>query len=84
MTESEWTWGSMIDAAGGTGSVADALGESASTVSGWRSRPRGIPGEWWSSIVKLASEKGRKDLTLEVMADVAARRLVNAVEGARA
>ena len=68
------TWGTIIDAAGGTRPVADALGESTSTVSGWRKRPRGIPGEHWSAIVRLAVERGRLEISLEVLAELAARR----------
>ncbi len=72
--ESVWTWDSIIEALGGTLVVAEALGEANSTVSGWRVRPRGIPGGRWSAIVKLASERGRADITLEVLAEVASRR----------
>jgi len=72
-TDSPWTWGAIIDAAGGTGAVATGLRESVSTVSGWRKRPTGIPGKHWSGIVRLAIEAGRTDITLEVLASVAAR-----------
>lgn len=80
--DSLWTWGSVIDAIGGTKGVAEGLGESASTVSGWRSRPGGIPGKHWSAVVKLAADAGRSEITLEVLAEVAARR-VAIVEEAR-
>ncbi|WP_445222212.1 carph-isopro domain-containing protein [Bradyrhizobium sp. Pa8] len=73
--ESVWTWGSIIDALGGTGAVAEALGESASTVSGWRKRPRGIPGERWRGLVNFAASSGNADITLDVLAEVAARRV---------
>lgn len=79
-TDSVWTWGSVIDAAGGTKGVAEGLGESTSTVSGWRTRPGGIPGKHWAAVVKLAADAGKTELTLEVLAEVAARR----VEEARA
>ncbi|MCK1568943.1 MULTISPECIES: helix-turn-helix domain-containing protein [unclassified Bradyrhizobium] len=73
-TDSPWTWGSIIDAIGGTMRVVEGLGESKSTVSGWRSRPRGIPGEHWAGIVRLAAEAGNPEITLEVLAEVAERR----------
>lgn len=72
--ESVWTWDKIIDALGGTGEVAEALVESTSTVSGWRSRPRGIPAERWAELIRLAAAKQRPDITLEVFAEVAARR----------
>ena len=76
-TDSLWTWGSIIDAIGGTKGVAEGLGESTSTVSGWRKRPRGIPGEHWVGIVRLAIDAGKEEITLEVLAEVAARRHAN-------
>lgn len=72
--ESVWTWDRIIDALGGTGVVAEGLGESTSTVSGWRTRPRGIPAERWAEVVRLAAEKGSGEITLEILAEVAARR----------
>ncbi|KRR25948.1 carph-isopro domain-containing protein [Bradyrhizobium retamae] len=82
--DSDWTWGSVIDAIGGTKGVAGGLGESASTVSGWRSRPGGIPGKHWAAVVKLAADAGRTEITLEVLAEVAARRQANNFDEARA
>lgn len=73
--DSAWTWGSIIVAAGGTKGVAEALGEATSTVSGWRSRPGGIPGKHWAAVVKLAVDAGRAEITLEVLAEVAARKV---------
>lgn len=67
-------WDSVIEAAGDTRAVADALGESPSTVSGWKKRPRGIPGAHWAAVVRLAADRDRSDITLEVLADIAARR----------
>jgi len=81
-TDSLWTWGSIIDAIGAK-RVVKGLGESKSTVSGWRSRPRGIPGEHWAGIVRLAVEAGRPEITLDVLAEVAERRQ-SAAEEARA
>lgn len=83
-SDSAFTWGSVIDAAGGTKAVAEGLDESTSTVSGWRSRPGGIPGKHWAGIVRLAHEAGRSEITLEVLAEVAARRQVSNSEEARA
>jgi hypothetical protein len=74
MVDSQHTWDTVVDAAGGTAVVADGLTESTSTVSGWRKRPRGIPGEHWSGIVRLAVANGRPDITLEVLARLASRR----------
>ena len=72
------TWDSIIDdlcgeAPGGLGAAADALKQSASTVSGWRIR--GIPPGHWPAVVALASERGKTGITLEILADLAARKL---------
>ncbi len=83
-TDSVWTWGSVIDAIGGTKGVAEGLGESASTVSGWRTRPGGIPGKHWAAVVRLSAEAGKAEITLEVLAEVAARRQSANFEEARA
>lgn len=77
MTET-WTWDSIVDglsgeAPGGLGEAAGALGQSTSTVSGWRTR--GIPPGHWGAVVALASERGKSGITLEVLADLAARKL---------
>jgi hypothetical protein len=79
--KSSWTWESLIVAAGNTMAVAAALDELASTVSGWKSRPGGIPSRCWNEFVKLAASNGRPDITLEVLAELAeltARRLAEA------
>lgn len=83
-SDSAWTWGSVIDAAGGTRDVAVGLGESTSTVSGWRTRPGGIPGKHWAAVVKLAIDAGEPEVTLEVLAELAARRQSGRTEEARA
>lgn len=57
---------SAIDALGGTGAVSEALGVPANTVSTWRAR--GIPAHRWPSLVRLAGEKGRTDITFEALA----------------
>lgn len=72
-------------ALGGTGAVAGALGQSDSTVSGWQTPPRrGIPASHWAAIVALAAERGVPDVTLEVLAELAARKLEPAGDEARA
>lgn len=65
-------WNSIIDALGGTGEVAGALSQLPSVVSGWRDR--GIPGPHFAAVARLASEKGNSEITLEVLAELAARR----------
>ena len=75
------SWDSLITTLSGTapgalGEVAEALGQSLSTVSGWKTR--GIPAAHWASLVALASERGRSKITLEVLADLAARKFEEA------
>jgi len=57
-----------IDALGGTGAVADALGVPDNTVSTWRTR--GIPAHRWPAFVRLAAEKGRREITFEALASL--------------
>lgn len=72
-------WKSIIVALGGTGVVAAALRQSDSTVSGWQSPDRrGIPAAHWASIVALASEREVVGVTLEVLANLAAREAAEA------
>jgi hypothetical protein len=66
-------WKSIIVALGGTGAVSDALEQWPSTVSGWQTR--GIPAGHWAAVVALASDLGRTEITLEVLARLAARKL---------
>jgi len=66
------TAGSIIDDLGGTGEVAKALSVADSTVSSWRARGA-IPGVNWSRIVTLAGERGRTEITFEVLARLGAR-----------
>lgn len=66
----------IIVALGGTGAVANALGQSDSTVSSWRSR--GIPAGHWAALVSLAAERDVREVTLEVLAGLAARKLEEA------
>lgn len=68
-------WKSIIVALGGTGVVAGALGQSDSTVSGWQTR--GIPAPHWAAVIALAGERGVNDVTLEVLAALAARKLAD-------
>ncbi len=75
------SWDSVIkalcgDAPGALGVVADALGQSASTVSGWKSR--GIPAPHWGAVVALAADRGKPEISLEVLAGLAARKLEEA------
>ena len=73
------SWKSIIVALGGTGVVADALKQSSSTVSGWQSPDRrGIPASHWAAIVELAVERDVQGVTLEALAFLAAREVVEA------
>lgn len=76
MTDTSWTWASIIVALGDTTEVADALALAPSIVSGWKTR--GIPGPRWAAVVKLAAEKDRAEISLEVLADLAAREFAEA------
>lgn len=79
MLPSMTDWKSIIVACGGTGAVADALGQSDSTVSSWQAAARrGIPAAHWSAIVALAAERGVSGVTLEALADLAAREVAEA------
>ena len=70
------SWKSIIVALGGTGAVAEALSQSASTVSGWQTPPRrGIPASHWAAVVARASELGVEGVTLEALAELAARKV---------
>lgn len=84
-------WDSIIDdlcggsppPLGSLGEVADALGQLLSVVSGWRKR--GIPAPHWAAVVALAAERGRPEITLELLAALAARKAIaSEVEEARA
>lgn len=66
------TWDIIIDACGGTGEVAGALTQLDSTVSGWRTR--GIPAGHWAAVVALAAGRGKSEITLEALAEIAARK----------
>lgn len=66
------TWEEIILALG-NGVIAEALSQLPSTVSGWRER--GIPAPHWAGLVALAASRGRPDITLEVLAALAARKL---------
>lgn len=79
MTQS---WEAIIEALGDTGAVADALAQSMSTVSGWKTR--GIPAPHWAGVVRLAASCERSDITLETLAGLAARKLDCAESEARA
>lgn len=72
------SWGEIIDALGGTGIVAGALGQSDSTVSSWRSR--GIPSPHWAALVRLGADRDCAAVTLEILAALAAREPAEARE----
>lgn len=76
MIENSWTWASIITALGDTSEVAEALSLAPSIVSGWKTR--GIPGPRWAAVVKLAADKDRPEISLEVLADLAAREFAEA------
>lgn len=71
MDPAELSPGTVIDALGGTGAVAAALSLDDSTVSGWRER--GIPPARCLPLARLAAERGKSEITLEVLAELAAR-----------
>lgn len=72
MLSFDMTWDSIITALGGTGAVATELSLAEPTVSGWRKR--GIPSAHWAAIVALAGECERSDVSLQVLAELAARK----------
>lgn len=76
------SWDEIIEALGDTGAVAEALSQSMSTVSGWKSR--GIPAPHWAGVVRLAASRDRSDISLETLAELAARKLDCAEAEARA
>lgn len=74
---------SVINALGGTKAVASALSLNKSSVSCWRTR--GIPATHFSSLARLASEKGASDVTLEALSEMdAAKSAAPEVAEARA
>ncbi len=82
MSDEVTPWEEIIKALGGTGAAAAALSQSESTVSGWRTR--GIPAHHWAAIVAVAASLGKSEITLEVLAELAARRRAGALDEARA
>jgi hypothetical protein len=76
------SWESVIntlcgDAPGAFGEVASALGQSPSTLSGWKKR--GIPSPHWAAVVALGAERRAKPrITLEALAELAARKFEEA------
>lgn len=71
MDPADLTPASVIDNLGGTGAVASALSLDDSTVSCWRER--GIPPARCLALARLAVERGRNEITLEALAELAAR-----------
>ena len=75
------SWESVIktlcgDAPGSLGDVAEALDLTPGTVSGWKKR--GIPAPHWASVVALAAERGKRGISLKVLATLAERKLEEA------
>ena len=56
-------------------SLGKDIGESGITVRAWRNR-NSIPGEHWQKLVKAAEARGFPGVTLDVLADIAAKRRV--------
>jgi hypothetical protein len=81
MFESMITPDFVIDSLGGTKEVATALSLAAPTVSGWR--VRGIPSAYWLPLARLGAERGVSEITLEALAELAARKLEPAFDEAR-
>lgn len=67
------SWDEIIEALGDTGAVAEALSQSMSTVSGWKTR--GIPAPHWAGVARLAASAGKSDITLATLAELAAKKL---------
>lgn len=59
--------GAIIDELGGTGQVASELRVADSTVSTWRKRGF-IPATNWPAVVRLAADRGKREITFEALA----------------
>lgn len=71
----------VIDSLGGTKAVAEALSLDASTVSCWRDRGKGrggIPSAHWLALARLASDREVDGVTLEALATMGAREVMEA------
>lgn len=67
----------IIDDLGGAAVLAANLGLPLGTVSAWKTRAS-IPSERWAAIVSQATATGKLDITLEVLAGLAAARAESA------
>lgn len=63
----------VIDALGGTSRFAAAVGMEANTAKMARAR-RSISPRWWGAVADAAREAGRKDITLEKLAELAVQK----------
>lgn len=62
----------IIDELGGAATLAAKLGLPLGTVSAWKTRAS-IPSERWVAIVSQAASAGKEGITLEALAELAAR-----------
>jgi hypothetical protein len=75
----------VINSLGGTKAVAEALSLDISTVSCWRGRGKGngkgsIPSLHWLSLAQRAADLGVAGITLETLAELAAREARESIE----
>lgn len=66
------TFSDVITAFGGYAKIAEAVGCPPGTASAWKSR-QGIPHRYWSRIAAEAQARGINSVTLEALADIAAK-----------
>jgi hypothetical protein len=76
------TFADIIDALGGSASVAHGIGLMPGTVRQMRRRGR-IPPEYWPALVDFALARGVMDVTLTVLASLAARKRPEVVRDLR-
>jgi hypothetical protein len=55
----------IMRALGGYRAVADFLGENPKVVHKWSAR--GIPARYWPAVVRMADDKGLKDISLDTL-----------------
>lgn len=67
------TFASVIETFGGSAVLARAIGEEEGTVRQWKGR-ESIPAKCWPKIVRAASQAGKRDITYEKLAELAARK----------
>jgi hypothetical protein len=76
------TFADIIDTLGGSAAVARGIGLLPGTVRQMRRRGR-IPPEYWPSLVDFAASRGVVNVTLIVLADLAARKRPEVVRDLR-